>query len=201
MKTMKFILSLTVAVLLMATPAFAQQTTKELKKELKAKASKDIRKEAKQYEKDGWRSVAGSLPVAKQLELAQMAAIEKDEDGGNRYYIGRGKGIGGNYKAAKAVAYNQAKIDLVTSAISDVEASEKSDMSNEDLGEGDVISSDDMGKSKKIQSEFSIKDIIPVVEIYRELSKGRYEVEMTVKMDAADARKRTKQALYSKKNK
>ena len=51
MKTMKFILSLTVAVLLMATPAFAQQTTKELKKELKAKASKDIRKEAKQYEK------------------------------------------------------------------------------------------------------------------------------------------------------
>lgn len=74
-------------------------------------------------------------------------------------------------------------------------------MSNEDLGEGDVISSDDMDKSNKIQSEFSIKDIIPVVEIYRELSKGRYEVEMTVKMDAADARKRTKQALYSKKNK
>lgn len=198
---MKLVLSLAVAVLLAATPAFAQQTTKELKKELKAKASKDIRKEAKKYEKDGWRTVAGSLPIAKQLEAAQMAAIEKDEDGASRYYIGRGKGIGGNYKAAKAVAYNQAKIDLVSSAISDVDASEKSEMTNEDLGEGDVMSSDDLDKSNKVQSVFSIKDIIPVVEIYRELSKGRYEVEMTVKMDAADARKRTKQALYSKRSK
>lgn len=201
MKTMKLILSLTVVILLAAMPAFAQQTTKELKKELKAKVSKDIRKEAKQYEKDGWRTVAGSLPIAKQLEAAQMATIEKDEDGANRYYIGHGKGIGGNYKAAKAVAYNQAKIDLVTSVINDVDSSEKSDMTNEDLGEGDVMSSDDLDKSNKVQSVFSIKDIIPVVEIYRELSKGRYEVEMTVKMDAADARKRTKQALYSKRNK
>lgn len=201
MRTLNFILTLTVTILLAATPAFAQQTAKELKKELKAKASKDIRKEAKQYEKDGWRSVAGSLPIAKQLEAAQMATIEKDEDGENRYYIGRGKGIGGNYKAAKAVAYNQAKVDLVSSVISDVNASEKSDMTNEDLGEGDVMSSDDLDKANKVNSVFSIKDVIPVVEIYRELSKGRYEVEMTVKMDAADAKKRTKQALYSKRNK
>ncbi len=58
-----------------------------------------------------------------------------------------------------------------------------------------------MDASNKIQSVFSIKDVVPVVESYRELSKGRYEVEMTVKMDAADAKKRTKQALYSKRNK
>ena len=94
MKHIKFIFTLMLLTLFVAAPAMAQQTSKELKKELKSKASKDIRKEAKAYEKEGWRSVAGSLPLAKQLEQAQMAAIERDEEGLNRYYLGRGKGVG-----------------------------------------------------------------------------------------------------------
>ena len=106
MKHIKFIFTLMLLFFFTTSPTMAQQTSKELKKELKSKPNKDIRKEAKAYEKNGWRSVAGSLPLAKQLEQAQMAAIEKDEEGLNRYYLGRGKGIGGNYRAAKAVAFN-----------------------------------------------------------------------------------------------
>lgn len=192
MKHIKFIFTLMLLTLFVAAPAIAQQTSKELKKELKSKASKDIRKEAKNYEKEGWRSVAGSLPLAKQLEQAQMAAIEKDEDGLNRYYLGRGKGVGGNYRAAKAVAFNQAKVDLVAAVMADVASTEINDMTNEDLGEGDVLSTEDMTINSKVVSAFPIKDIVTVVEIYRELSRGRYEVEMTVKMEAADAKKRAK---------
>lgn len=192
MKHIKFIFTLMLLTLFVAAPAMAQQTSKELKKELKSKASKDIRKEAKAYEKEGWRSVAGSLPLAKQLEQAQMAAIEKDEEGLNRYYLGRGKGVGGNYRAAKAVAFNQAKVDLVAAVMADVASTEVNDMTNEDLGEGDVLSTEDMTINSKVVSSFPIKDIITVVEIYRELSRGRYEVEMTVKMEAADAKKRAK---------
>lgn len=192
MKHIKFIFTLMLLTLFVATPAVAQQTSKELKKELKSKASKDIRKEAKAYEKEGWRSVAGSLPLAKQLEQAQMAAIEKDEEGLNRYYLGRGKGVGGNYRAAKAVAFNQAKVDLVAAVMADVASTEVNDMTNEDLGEGDVLSTEDMTINSKVVSSFPIKDIITVVEIYREISRGRYEVEMTVKMEAADAKKRAK---------
>lgn len=192
MKHIKFIFTLMLLTLFVAAPAMAQQTSKELKKELKSKASKDIRKEAKAYEKEGWRSVAGSLPLAKQLEQAQMAAIERDEEGLNRYYVGRGKGVGGNYRAAKAVAFNQAKVDLVAAVMADVASTEVNDMTNEDLGEGDVLSTEDMTINSKVVSSFPIKDIITVVEIYRELSRGRYEVEMTVKMEAADAKKRAK---------
>lgn len=197
MKNFKLILTLVIATTIAMTPAFAQQTSKELKKELKAKASKEIRKEAKQYEKAGFRSVAGSLPIAKQLEQAQMATIEKDEDGNNRYYIGRGKGLGGNYKAAKAVAYNQAKVELASNVISDIDDGTNSEMKNEDLGEGDVMTSDDLNAVNKVSSVFSINDITPVVEIYRELGKGKYEVEMTVKMPAYQAKKRAKQALHN----
>lgn len=192
MKHIKFIFTLMLLTLFVAAPAMAQQTSKKLKKELKSKASKDIRKEAKAYEKEGWRSVAGSLPLAKQLEQAQMAAIERDEEGLNRYYLGRGKGVGGNYRAAKAVAFNQAKVDLVAAVMADVASTEVNDMTNEDLGEGDVLSTEDMTINSKVVSSFPIKDIITVVEIYRELSRGRYEVEMTVKMEAADAKKRAK---------
>ena len=65
-------------------------------------------------------------------------------------------------------------------------------MTNEDMGEGDVISTDDLDINSKVVSSFPIKDIVTVVEIYRELSRGRYEVEISVKMDAVDARKRAK---------
>lgn len=192
MKHIKLVFTIVLLTLFAVTPVVAQQSSKELKKELKSKASKDIRKEAKAYEKEGWRSVAGSLPLAKQLEQAQMAAIERDEDGLNRYYMGRGKGIGGNYRAAKAVAFNQAKIDLVAAVLSDVQSAETNEMTNEDMGEGDVISTDDLDINSKVVSSFPIKDIVTVVEIYRELSRGRYEVEISVKMDAVDARKRAK---------
>lgn len=192
MKHFKVIFTLMLLTLFATVPMMAQQTAKELKKELKSKASKDIRKEAKAYEKEGWRSVAGSLPLAKQLEQAQMAAIEQDEEGLNRYYLGRGKGVGGNYRAAKAVAFNQAKVDLVAAVMSDVASTEVNDLTNEDLGEGDVLSTEDMTINSKVVSSFPIKDIVTVVEIYRELSRGRYEVEMTVKMEAADAKKRAK---------
>lgn len=192
MKHIKLVFTIVLLTLFAVTPVVAQQSSKELKKELKSKASKDIRKEAKAYEKEGWRSVAGSLPLAKQLEQAQMAAIERDEDGLNRYYMGRGKGIGGNYRAAKAVAFNQAKVDLVAAVLSDVQSAETNEMTNEDMGEGDVISTDDLDINSKVVSSFPIKDIVTVVEIYRELSRGRYEVEISVKMDAVDARKRAK---------
>lgn len=192
MKHIKLVFTIVLLTLFAVTPIVAQQSSKELKKELKSKASKDIRKEAKAYEKEGWRSVAGSLPLAKQLEQAQMAAIERDEDGLNRYYMGRGKGIGGNYRAAKAVAFNQAKVDLVAAVLSDVQSAETNEMTNEDMGEGDVISTDDLDINSKVVSSFPIKDIVTVVEIYRELSRGRYEVEISVKMDAVDARKRAK---------
>ena len=192
MKHIKLVFTIMMLTLFALTPEVAQQSSKELKKELKSKASKDIRKEAKAYEKEGWRSVAGSLPLAKQLEQAQMAAIERDEDGLNRYYMGRGKGIGGNYRAAKAVAFNQAKVDLVAAVLSDVQSAETNEMTNEDMGEGDVISTDDLDINSKVVSSFPIKDIVTVVEIYRELSRGRYEVEISVKMDAVDARKRAK---------
>lgn len=192
MKHIKLVFTIMLLTLFAGTPVVAQQSSKELKKELKSKASKDIRKEAKAYEKEGWRSVAGSLPLAKQLEQAQMAAIERDEDGLNRYYMGRGKGIGGNYRAAKAVAFNQAKVDLVAAVLSDVQSAETNEMTNEDMGEGDVISTDDLDINSKVVSSFPIKDIVTVVEIYRELSRGRYEVEISVKMDAVDARKRAK---------
>lgn len=199
MKNFKLILTAIVLAIFTITPAVAQQSSKELKKELKSKADKSIRKEAEAYEKAGWRSVAGSLPLAKQLEQAQMAAIEQDEEGLNRYYMGRGKGIGGNYRAAKAVAFNQAKVDLVAAVMSDVASTEVNDLTNEDSGEGDVLSTEDMSINSKVVSSFPIKDIVTVVEIYRELSRGRYEVEITVKMEAADAKKRAKVFLNDKR--
>lgn len=61
-----------------------QKERKELKKssksELNERAGKIARKESRKYEKEGWMTVPGALPIEKQLDKAYMMQMEYDED-------------------------------------------------------------------------------------------------------------------------
>ena len=65
------VFTLLMALCLSTTVVMAQNTKKEkakqAKAELKEKASKAARKEAKRLTKEGWRVAAGALPLEKQL--------------------------------------------------------------------------------------------------------------------------------------
>ncbi len=67
--------------LLFFSPLAMAQSTKELKKEVKSKALKDARKEAKRLKKDGYNVNPGQLPMDKQLEKSWMMAYEFDDKG------------------------------------------------------------------------------------------------------------------------
>ena len=69
----------------MAAPAMAQQSSKELKKELRAKVERDCRKDAKQLEKDGWKVMPGKLPIEKQMQNARFAELDTDEETGEHW--------------------------------------------------------------------------------------------------------------------
>lgn len=92
---MKKILICAIALFCLTTSTTAQ-TAKEVQKqrkeiykmskeELNQKATKDARKAAKEYKKEGWKAAPGALPLEKQLDRLSLS----DEDGGGRGYVSK----------------------------------------------------------------------------------------------------------------
>ena len=72
-----------------------------LKKEMKKKAVKDARKEAKRLKKAGYMTFIGQLPLDKQLENSWQAAYELDAYGNPYYIISTQKAVASNFTAAQ----------------------------------------------------------------------------------------------------
>lgn len=84
-----------------------QQVARLAKSELKEKASKEARKEAKGLEKEGWTIFPGDLPLAKQLDRSYAMEYEYVQNAAGsivpKYLVGRGMATGENYSDRKSV--------------------------------------------------------------------------------------------------
>ena len=85
---------------------------KVLDKNLRKKAVKEARQEAKKLEKEGFKTPVGKLPLGKQLEDAWEKQAEMDINGNPYWYIASSRMVGGNQSSAALQAVNAAKIDL-----------------------------------------------------------------------------------------
>ena len=157
----------------------AQKSAKELNKELKAKANRTAIKEAKAYKKEGWKTMPGTLSLDKQIESAKKASIQTDSDGVLMYYMASCQAVGGNYAAAKQIASNRAKLDLVRSATMDVADKTIDQLANNNLGEGDIELIDETVTTTQFSANMNLKGVSQFVEIYRELDNGNVEVMVT----------------------
>ena len=186
------------SLIVMAAPAMAQQSSKELKKELRAKVERDCRKDAKQLEKDGWKVMPGKLPIEKQMQNARFAELDTDEETGEQlYFIGTHKALGGNYSAAKQIADTRARGEIAQQVNSAIAQKITSQVASTDLGDNDEL----VAGSKTIVSA-QLQGVVPVLEIYREGQNGQYEVQVTLKADYAKTMKAVKSALKNElKNK
>ena len=85
---------------------------KAAEKEIRDKAGKQARKEAKELKKKGYDVPPGSLPLDKILEEAWIVQLQKDDDGFEKFIIAEGSAKGENKIAAKDQALNFAKLTL-----------------------------------------------------------------------------------------
>ncbi|RMG78298.1 MAG: hypothetical protein D6714_18310, partial [Bacteroidetes bacterium] len=106
---------------LASSASFAQNDTKMFKKrdkailkQLKQKAPKTARKEAKKYKKAGYQVVRAGLPMEKQLEEAYKRQLEVDENGYPLYIIATAESVAQTKIAAKNQAMAIAKFDLAS---------------------------------------------------------------------------------------
>ena len=88
------------------------QSEKEIKKDIKDKAIKQARKEAKKLKKDGFKVAPGQMPMDKQIEATWIKRYEIDDNGNKKWFVADARSVGETHSAAKLQAHEVAKVNL-----------------------------------------------------------------------------------------
>lgn len=205
MKTRFFSFAL-IGLLVMAGISVSAQTSKEAmqaqkevnklsKEQLNAKASKDARKAAKQYQKEGWTVTPGALPIEKQLDKAYLMQYEMDQYGYPKYLMAEGMSIGENYDAARFQAAEMATLNLAGEIQREITELIDNSRANKQLAAEEAASLiESVGAGKTLISQ-SIGRTIRVVEMYRTLKNKNKEVMIRVAYNSEMAKEAAKNAL------
>lgn len=201
-KVSLFCSALALLIALSGAQAYAQMSDKELKKELRERVDRDSKKSAKELTKEGWKVMPGKLPLEKQIAESKYTELDEDEGGEKRFFMGTHQAVGGNYTAAKQIADNRARVELAQSVYTAIAQKIEDQVANTDFGEGDMATIDEFVSANKSIVAAQLQGVVPVLEIYREKSKGQFEVRVMVTIEAQKALKAAKMGYYNElKNK
>lgn len=197
MKTMKFFAML--VALSISLSAQAQSTKmaklKQTKTELKEKASKDARKEAKRLQKEGWQAFPGGLPMDKQVDRVYMYLESFDDDLNPQYVDGSGTATGESYAAAQAQATELARIDLASKIGSEATGIIDNMLGNKMLANDQAASvTTYLSENKTIFSQ-KLGRVQTPLQLRRELKNKNKEVTVRMIAKRADILEIAKQAI------
>ena len=205
---MKKLLFVAMAVLVACSASFAQDAkeimkerqavAKLAKKELAAKVSKEVKKEAKRLKKEGWLITPGSLPLEKQLERTYSMEFEYDETLFPKYIMANAQSIGQNYDAAKTAATSLAITNLAGQIQTEVTALIENTVANEQLAAEDAVSITETVMASKNLISQSIGRVITVLECYRILDNKNREVLVRIAYNGEMAKLAAKNAVKEK---
>lgn len=148
------------------------------------KSPKLARKEARQWEREGWKSM--NMPIEKQLERTWDRLSLMDEDGNDKYISTEVFATGTNYSAAQMQAENVAKVRIAANICTSVASlADVALANNESTPELTASLSKALENAKLIVSQ-KLGRVITGISAYRETKSG-YEVRMTVLYDQKQA--------------
>jgi len=172
MKTMRFIVAM---LLLGMTISVAAQGEKQW--------MKDAKKEEKRLKKEGWQITPGSIPMLQQIYNSYKLRNEMGMDLAPKYVFGNAQSLGQFIDAAKVAADGVSKADLVGQISPEITRLVSEQISTKQLSNDQAESV--MGvveKSKSIVTQ-KLGIITPVIQFYRKLPNGNYEVMMSIAYD------------------
>lgn len=206
MKKIMLLAAVAVALSTVFSTAYADKSSvkrqreeiKEQHKLLNDKSSKDAKKEAKRYEKEGWKTLPGGLTLEKQLDRSMMMATQYDDEGFEKYYLGTGTGVGGTLDGAKMQAEALARQGIATQMETRVAAMIDGYIANHPDEDNPVTTGKVTNAIKQFANQ-TITRLIPVVTVYRDNTKGKgKEVMVTVACNAASVQKRLNATVVQK---
>jgi hypothetical protein len=157
----------------------AAQSEKTPEKQLKEKASRQARKEARKYTRDDYYIAPGALPLEKQLENAWLKQYENDDKGFPRYIVETGNSVAETQTAAKLQANETAKLNIAGSITTNVAALIENNIANMQLNNEDASSVTKTVAAAKNLIAQELGRTVPLVEIYKKIGKN---VEANVRL-------------------
>jgi hypothetical protein len=173
---------------LVAVNAVSQQSSRDLKAELKEKAIKEARKEAKKMEKDGWTVAPGSIPLAKVLENTWMKQVTEDDNGNVRYIYADGNAVAETKSAAELQAIEFGKLQLAGLIQTNMSSLVSANIGNAQLSTQEATSVTEIVQSAKNMIAMELGYVDPSFKLFRNIGKDKIEVQVRLFYD-------TKQSL------
>lgn len=186
------------AVAMMTTLSVNAQSAIELAKQqrelndinmklLNAKPSKDAKKQAKEFKKQGWQVNAGDNTIEKQITESQLMSKELmvDEAGNRctRYIQAPGQTTAGSFNVAYAAARNNATVQLAATLEQQVAAAMQTVIDNAQSSSISAVTVDKFHERAKTIVDASLSNSIPVLCLYRVLNNGNFEVMVRMAYD------------------
>lgn len=141
------------------------------------KQMKQIEKEAKTMEKEGWKVKPGGLSLLDQQIRSKKVQLEEDADGNPAWQIGSASSEGSVYDAARIQAMTLAKTELANAISANVSAKYASEAANKQLGDGSVESMTETAmKSQQVTVDQKLANPRVLFEAYQTKPNGNVEV-------------------------
>ncbi|NCD00025.1 MAG: hypothetical protein EOL95_10045 [Bacteroidia bacterium] len=173
----------------------AQSTSKELKKELRKRATREVRKEAKNLKKIGYHVIPGDLPMERQLERFWMKQYEKDDNEQLLYISSRQSAVAETQAAAQLQATELAKLDIAAQIGSNIGALVDNNIANQQINTEDAASiTKTVASSKNLISE-ELGRVLPMTILMREVGDHKVEIQTSVVYDQKTAMEKAKRVL------
>lgn len=167
----------------------------ELSKQDLKEIKNDAKKNAKKYEKEGWLTLPGALPLVRQLEESYKMEKSKDYNGENEFILRVALAVGQSYDAAKMQAIQVAKTYIADALESEVAGIMENSVNNQILGEDEAASIEKTLTSSKSKIAQRLGRVVTVVEQYRRLQNKNYEVMVVLAYSERQAREIAKRVV------
>lgn len=206
----KFMTMLAIA-LMATTTVFAQSAIElgrqqmELKefqmKSLKMKPTKESKKQAKDYIKEGWKVNAGDRSMEQQITYGNLLAEEYMNDGnGNtvkRFIQQQGRSTQGTYNMAQAAARTNAQLSLAAMIKTKLAATMEYSLAGAQTSAETAATLEKFNQNAKAIVDESLTNCIPVLTIYRVLDNKNFEIQVRVAYDKKEVAERMKAKLVA----
>lgn len=160
------------------------------------KVKRDVRKEAKSIEKEGWENLPGDLPVSQQLNATFEKQMAEDESGLPKFIVGSGVAKGATQAAAEMQALELAKLNLVNIMEANINSVVETDLSNNQISDAEASSITKTIQVATSKVSKKLQYTKPTLKLLRK-SKGLYEVRIVIAYNFEMVRKMLQQEILA----
>jgi hypothetical protein len=200
----KVMKNLTFTFLVLFIASFVCQTTtaqdmsnREMRKKLRLRPPREVRREARDLEKEGYKVAIGAPTIERQLLDSWLKQQETDGNGYPKFIVASATSVGETQIAAKLQATEAAKLDLAGQIATNVAALIENNIANSQLNTEEAASvTKTVAASKSIIAQ-ELGRTLPLVELYRNIGKNMeanisiaYSQEMAMETAKKTIRKR-----------